>query len=60
MILLFSIHLDWLPFVYRTDLDVTGWRWYWEMFRQSIMPILVLGLFQAPPGRATSAPPCWR
>lgn len=46
MILLFSITLDWLPFVYRTQLDATGWRWWWEQFRQSIMPIMVLGLFQ--------------
>lgn len=46
-ILLFSVTLDWLPFVYRSDLAATGGRWYWEMFRQSIMPIMVLGLFQA-------------
>ena len=45
-ILLFSITLGWLPFVFRTDLEATGWRWWWEMFRQSIMPITVLGLFQ--------------
>lgn len=46
-ILLFSIKLDWLPFVYRSDVAATGWRWYWEMLRQAIMPITVLGLFQA-------------
>ncbi len=46
-ILVFSVTLDWLPFVYRSDLAATGWRWYWEMFRQSIMPIMVLALFQA-------------
>ncbi len=45
-ILLFSIHLHWLPFVYRSDLAATGWRWYWEEFRQAIMPIAVLGMFQ--------------
>src|SRR3989440_10922392 len=45
-ILVFSIYLDWLPFVFRADLAATGWRWYWEMFRQSIMPVAVLGLFQ--------------
>jgi peptide/nickel transport system permease protein len=45
-ILLFSIRLDWLPFVFRADLAATGWRWYWEELRQSIMPIAVLGLFQ--------------
>lgn len=46
-ILLFSIKLDWLPFVYRADISATGWAWYWEHFRQAIMPISVLGLFQA-------------
>jgi len=46
-ILVFSIYLDWLPFVFRSDLAATGWRWYWEMFRQAIMPVAVLGLFQA-------------
>ncbi len=45
-ILVFSIHLDWLPFVYRSDLSATGWRWYWEEFRQAIMPVAVLGMFQ--------------
>src|SRR5207253_298223 len=45
-ILVFSIYLDWLPFVFRADLAATGWRWYWEMFRQAIMPVAVLGLFQ--------------
>src|SRR5438477_4593033 len=46
-ILVFSVYLDWLPFVYRSDLSATGWRWYWEHLRQAIMPVAVLGLFQA-------------
>jgi peptide/nickel transport system permease protein len=46
LILIFSIDLDWLPFVFRSDLSATGWRWYWEEFRQAIMPIAVLGMFQ--------------
>ena len=46
LILLFSIKLDWLPFVYRADIAATGWQWWWEHIRQSIMPVLVLGLFQ--------------
>ena len=46
LILVFSIQLDWLPFVYRADLNTTGWRFYWEHVRQSIMPVMVLGLFQ--------------
>ena len=46
-ILLFSIHLDWLPFVYRADIAETGWAWWWLHLKQSIMPIAVLGLYQA-------------
>ncbi len=45
-ILVFSIYLDWLPFVYRADIGATGWHWYWEQFRQAVMPVAVLGLFQ--------------
>ena len=43
--LLFSIKLDWLPFVYRADISATGWRFFWEHFKQTIMPVTVLGLF---------------
>jgi peptide/nickel transport system permease protein len=46
LILIFSISLDWLPFVYRSDIDATGWHWYWEHIKQAIMPVAVLGLFQ--------------
>lgn len=46
-ILLFSVQLGWLPFVYRSDLSSTGWQWWVDQFKQSIMPITVLGLFQA-------------
>ena len=46
LILVFSIQLDWLPFVYRTDIEATGWQFYWEHINQSIMPVTVLGLFQ--------------
>jgi peptide/nickel transport system permease protein len=45
-ILLFSIKLDWLPFVFRADISETGWRWWWEHVKQSLMPVMVLGLFQ--------------
>src|SRR3954471_9816020 len=47
LILIFSINLGWLPFVYRADISATGWLYYWEYFKQAIMPIAVLGLFQA-------------
>jgi peptide/nickel transport system permease protein len=45
-ILLFSIYLDWLPFIYQADISATGWRFYWEHARQAFMPVAVLGLFQ--------------
>jgi len=45
-ILMFSITLNWLPFVFRADLSATGLQWWWEEIRQSIMPVAVLGLFQ--------------
>ena len=46
LILVFSITLNWLPFVYRSDLDAAGPAWWWEEFRQSVMPVAVLGLYQ--------------
>lgn len=47
LILIFSITLDWLPFVYQSNVNATGWQYYWEHIRQAIMPVAVLGLFQA-------------
>lgn len=46
LIMFFSIYLDWLPFVFRSQIEATGWQWWWAQFKQSIMPITVLGLFQ--------------
>ncbi len=46
LILLFSITLDWLPFVYRADIPGSGWHWWWAHIKQAIMPVTVLGLFQ--------------
>ncbi|MCP1849490.1 MULTISPECIES: ABC transporter permease [Bradyrhizobium] len=45
-ILVLSVKLDWLPFVY-TDVPGSGIPWLLEMIRQAIMPVMVLGLFQA-------------
>jgi len=47
LILVFSIKLDWLPFVYRSDVGMTGWSAVVEHVREAIMPVAVLGLFQA-------------
>jgi peptide/nickel transport system permease protein len=46
LILVFSIQFNWLPFVFRADLPGSGLAWWWDEFKQSIMPIVVLGLFQ--------------
>ncbi len=40
LILLFSVQLNWFPFVY--DSTVTG---FWPNVKQSIMPVMVLALF---------------
>src|SRR5258705_1482478 len=56
-ILLFSIHLDWLPFIYRSDISATGWRWYWGHLLQAIMPVAVLGLGQGASRTGFMAPP---
>jgi peptide/nickel transport system permease protein len=46
LILIFSVTLDWLPFVFNSDLPATGLAWWWAEIKQSVMPIVVLGLFQ--------------
>jgi peptide/nickel transport system permease protein len=45
-ILFFSLYLDWLPFIYRADIQATGLQWLWENLKQGVMPITVLGLLQ--------------
>lgn len=44
LILLFSVQLKWLPFIYRSNVEGQGWHWVWGMFQQAIMPIAVIGL----------------
>jgi len=46
LILIFSVQLGWLPFVFRSDLHTSGLTWWWDEIRQTIMPVAVLGLFQ--------------
>jgi peptide/nickel transport system permease protein len=46
LILIFSVQLNWLPFVFRSDLSASGWAWWGAEIKQSIMPIALLGLFQ--------------
>ena len=46
-ILVFTVTLGWLPEVYTTNIQETGWRWALVMIRQAAMPIAVLALFQS-------------
>jgi peptide/nickel transport system permease protein len=46
-ILLFSLYLDWLPFIYSTTIEARGMGWVIEHLRQAAMPIAVLSLFEA-------------
>ncbi len=46
LILLFSIGLGWLPFIYDSTLVVNDIGSFWAQLKQSIMPIAVLSLFQ--------------
>ena len=46
LILLFSVKLHWLPFIYDSTLQMTSLEGVVAQLRQSIMPIAVLTLFQ--------------
>jgi peptide/nickel transport system permease protein len=46
-ILLFSVKLNWLPFIYDTSLKVTDFASFLRQLRQMAMPIGVLALFQS-------------
>ena len=59
LILIFSIKLDWLPFVYRADIAATGWRWYWEHAPAGDhADHWCSACSRRPPIRATCARPC--
>ena len=44
-IIIFSISLHWLPFIYDSNLKVTDLASFGAQIKQSIMPIMVLGFF---------------
>jgi peptide/nickel transport system permease protein len=46
-ILIFTVTLGWLPEVYTTNIQETGWRWVVMMLRQAAMPVAVLALFES-------------
>ncbi len=47
LIIIFSIKLGWFTFLYDSRLVVNSLDTAWLQFKQSIMPIMVLGLFDA-------------
>ncbi len=46
LILIFSVRLNWLPFIYDSTLRVTDWETFARQVRQMLMPVTVLALFQ--------------
>lgn len=46
LILIFSVNLNWLPFIYNSTLEVNSWATFVEQVKQMIMPVTVLALFQ--------------
>lgn len=47
LIIIFGVKLQWLPFIYDSTLKITDLSSLATQLRQSIMPIMVLGLFNA-------------
>ena len=47
MIVIFSVVLGWLPSIYDTTLEVTNFDTFILQLKQMIMPVMVLGLFNA-------------
>jgi peptide/nickel transport system permease protein len=46
LILIFSVNLNWLPFIYNSTLEVNSWETFVQQVKQMIMPVTVLALFQ--------------
>ena len=45
-IIIFSVKLNWFPFIYNSTLKITDWNSFLAQIKQSIMPVAVLGLYQ--------------
>ena len=46
-IIIFSVQLNWLPFIYDSTLEINSLSSFWAQVKQSIMPIGVLALYQS-------------
>ena len=58
LILVFSVSLDWLPFVFRSDLGQRGLAWCWEESGSRSCRSRCSACSRARPGRASCAPRC--
>lgn len=47
LIVVFSVHLNWLPSIYDTTLVVNSWPSFVQQVKQMLMPIAVLALYNA-------------
>ncbi|HHP7231235.1 MAG TPA: ABC transporter permease [Xenococcaceae cyanobacterium] len=47
LIIIFSVQLNWLPFIYDSTLIVQDWSSFVAQIKQSIMPVCVLALYQS-------------
>lgn len=47
IILIFAVKLQWFPSIYDTTLEVTDWASFKQQISQMVMPVMVLGLFNA-------------
>ena len=47
LIVIFSVNLGWLPSIYDTTHEVNDLSSFWYQVKQMIMPVMVLGLFNA-------------
>jgi peptide/nickel transport system permease protein len=47
LIIIFSVQLHWLPFIYNSTLQIDSLSSLWEQIKQSILPIAVLALYQS-------------
>jgi peptide/nickel transport system permease protein len=47
LIVVFAVHLQWFPSIYDTTLQVTDWASFLKQVKQMVLPVMVLGLFNA-------------
>jgi peptide/nickel transport system permease protein len=47
LIVIFAVHLQWFPSIYDTTLQVVDWASFWKQVKQMVLPVMVLGLFNA-------------